>query len=82
MWRNYFTVKQFCNLSEVVARPEDTEVSLMHKVRVATILGTYQALTNFGYLSKEWSYVSKNGSLVSITQWDCPVLRTPQIFKS
>ena len=77
--------KQFCNLSEVVARPEDTEVSLMHKVRVATILGTYQAtLTNFGYLSKEWKEHCEQERLlgVSITgQWDCPVLRTPQIFQ-
>jgi len=46
--------KQFCNLSEVVARAEDTEETLMDKVRVAAILGTYQAtLTNFPYLSEK-----------------------------
>ena len=47
--------KQFCNLSEVVARKEDTEKTLMKKSSLATILGTYQAsLTNFPYLSKQW----------------------------
>src|ERR1039458_9617783 len=47
--------KQFCNLSEVVARAEDTEESLLKKIRIAAILGTYQStLTHFPYLSKEW----------------------------
>lgn len=73
--------KQFCNLSEVVARNEDTEDDLMNKVRVATILGTYQAsLTNFPYLSKEWRKNCEEEALlgVSITgQWDCPALRNP-----
>ncbi|MEK9185470.1 MAG: ribonucleoside-triphosphate reductase, partial [Patescibacteria group bacterium] len=47
--------KQFCNLSEVVARHEDTLESLKRKIKIATILGTYQAsLTKFPYLSKKW----------------------------
>ncbi len=47
--------KQFCNLSEIVAREEDTPGSLMRKMKIATILGTYQStLTSFPYLSKEW----------------------------
>lgn len=66
--------KQFCNLSEVVARSEDTEESLLRKIRLATILGTYQAsLINFPYLSKEWRENCKKEALlgVSITgQWD------------
>jgi ribonucleoside-diphosphate reductase alpha chain len=46
---------QFCNLTSVVCRPEDTEESLIEKVRVATILGTYQSsLTDFPYLTKGW----------------------------
>lgn len=46
--------KQFCNLSEIVAI-EYTEVSLLKKMRIAAILGTYQStLTDFPYLSKEW----------------------------
>jgi len=71
--------KQFCNLSEVVARAEDTEDTLLEKVRVATILGTYQSmLTNFPYLSKEWKENCEEERLlgVSITgQWDCPAVR-------
>ncbi|MBI2109273.1 MAG: ribonucleoside-triphosphate reductase [Parcubacteria group bacterium] len=77
--------KQFCNLSEVVARPEDTEKTLMEKVRVATILGTYQStLTNFPYLSKEWKKNCEEERLlgVSITgQWDCPALRNEKTMQ-
>lgn len=77
--------KQFCNLSEVVARSDDDEESLMEKVRIATILGTYQAtLTNFPYLSKEWKENCEREALlgVSITgQWDCRALRNPSTFR-
>jgi ribonucleoside-triphosphate reductase len=46
---------QFCNLSEVVVRETDTVETLKEKVRLATILGTFQAtLTNFKYLRKIW----------------------------
>ncbi len=74
--------KQFCNLSEVVARAEDTEKTLLKKIRLATILGTYQAsLTNFPYLSKEWKEHCRKEALlgVSITgQWDSKVVRDPK----
>jgi len=47
--------REFCNLSEVVVRPEDTEGTLLKKVKLATILGTFQStLTNFKYVSKDW----------------------------
>ena len=47
--------REFCNLSEVVVRPEDTKESLLQKVRLATILGTFQStLTNFKYVSAAW----------------------------
>jgi ribonucleoside-triphosphate reductase len=76
--------KQFCNLSEVVARADDTEASLLRKVRLATILGTYQAsLTKFPYLSKEWRENSEKERLlgVSITgQWDCPVVGNKEVL--
>lgn len=71
--------KQFCNLSEIVARAEDTEATLLKKVRIATIIGTYQStLTNFPYLSKEWKEHCERERLlgVSITgQWDSPAVR-------
>jgi len=47
--------REFCNLSEVVVRPEDTEDTLLSKVQLATILGTIQStLVNFKYVTKEW----------------------------
>lgn len=77
--------KEFCNLTEVCARKEDTEDTLMEKVRIGAILGTYQAtLTNFGYLSPEWKKNCEEEALlgVSITgQWDCPALRNPNTFR-
>ncbi len=77
--------KQFCNLSEIVARAEDTEKTLLRKIRLAAILGTYQAsLTNFPYLSKEWTNNCKNEALlgVSITgQWDSPAVRNAKTLK-
>lgn len=78
--------KQFCNLSEVVARHSDTVDSLKRKIRVATILGTYQStLTKFPYLSKEWKENCDKERLlgVSITgQWDSPVVRKPEVLKA
>ncbi|MDO8575416.1 MAG: ATP cone domain-containing protein [bacterium] len=77
--------KQFCNLSEIVARSEDTEKSLLRKMKVASILGTYQStLTFFPYLSKEWKTNCEKERLlgVSITgQWDCAVVRKPEVLR-
>ena len=48
--------REFCNLTEVVVRGDDTPETLKRKVRLATILGTFQStLTNFKYLSKKWT---------------------------
>ena len=47
--------REFCNLSEAVIRVGDTEETLMKKVELATILGTFQStLTNFKYVSAMW----------------------------
>ena len=77
--------KQFCNLSEVVARADDTEETLLKKTRIATILGTYQStLTYFPYLSKEWKKNCEKERLlgVSITgQWDSEKVRNPKILE-
>ena len=44
---------QFCNLSEVVVRENDTKKDIQRKVELATILGTWQStLTDFKYLRK------------------------------
>ncbi len=70
--------RQFCNLTEVVARPEDTLDDLIRKVEQATLLGTMQsALTNFRYLGKKWQDNCEEERLlgVSITGiMDCPLL--------
>jgi ribonucleoside-diphosphate reductase alpha chain len=77
--------KSFCNLSEVVARFEDTDATLLKKAKLATILGTYQStLTHFPYLSKDWKENCERERLlgVSITgQWDCPAIRNPEMLK-
>ena len=51
----YLRSKQFCNLTSIVIRPKDTVEDLKRKMRLATIVGTYQAtLLDFGYLNKTW----------------------------
>lgn len=71
--------KQFCNLSEVIARKKDTAESLVRKARIAAILGTYQStLTNFRYISKEWTDHCREESLLGVSisgQWDSPAVR-------
>ncbi len=77
--------KQFCNLSEVVARADDTEETLLKKIRIATIIGTYQSsLTYFPYLSKEWKKNCEKERLlgVSVTgQWDSSLVREPKVLE-
>jgi len=59
---------QFCNLSEVVLRKEDTTESFMNKVELATILGTLQAtLTNFRYLRKKWRDNTEEEALLGVS---------------
>jgi len=60
--------KQFCNLTEIVVRGDDTKESLGRKVRLATILGTWQStLTNFKYLSSEWERNCKEERLLGVS---------------
>lgn len=64
----YLRSKQFCNLTSIVVRPEDTEEDLIRKMKYATIVGTYQAtLTDFGYLSKEWEENCKEEQLLGVS---------------
>jgi len=59
---------QFCNLSEVVVRENDTVETLKEKVRLATILGTFQAtLTNFRYLRKIWQKNTEEERLLGVS---------------
>jgi ribonucleoside-triphosphate reductase len=59
---------QFCNLSEVVVRSEDTIESLLNKVELATILGTFQStLTHFPYLRKIWQKNTEEERLLGVS---------------
>jgi ribonucleoside-diphosphate reductase alpha chain len=59
---------QFCNLTEVVCRVDDTRASLKKKIRMATILGTVQAtMTNFGYLRKRWQNNTEEERLLGVS---------------
>ena len=69
--------KEFCNLSEVVIRVDDDKESLMRKVRLASILGTWQStLTNFKYLSSVWKKNCEEERLLGVSLtgiMDCPM---------
>tara|TARA_R100001440_G_scaffold64005_2_gene84265 strand:- start:2316 stop:4286 length:1971 start_codon:yes stop_codon:yes gene_type:complete len=59
---------QFCNLSEVVVRENDTMKTLKEKVRIATILGTLQStLTDFKYLRKIWKDNTEEERLLGVS---------------
>lgn len=60
--------KQFCNLSEVVARADDTIDSLAEKVEIAAIIGTMQAsLTKFDFLSEKWEKNTREEALLGVS---------------
>lgn len=60
--------REFCNLTEVIVRPEDTVESLTRKVKLASILGTWQAsLTHFPYLSSEWKKNCEEEALLGVS---------------
>ena len=69
--------REFCNLSEVVVRASDTRESLLEKVRLATILGTFQStLVNFKYVSKAWRNNCEEERLLGVSLtgiMDCKV---------
>jgi ribonucleoside-triphosphate reductase len=59
---------EFCNLTEMVVRADDTRESLMKKARLATILGTWQStLTDFRYLSSSWKKNCEDERLLGVS---------------
>lgn len=59
---------QFCNLTEVIVRAEDTLEDLQRKARLATILGTFQStLTHFPYLRKIWRDNTEQERLLGVS---------------
>jgi ribonucleoside-triphosphate reductase (thioredoxin) len=67
-----------CNLSEVVIRKDDSLPDLLEKVRVATIMGTYQSmLTDFRYVRNVWKENQEEERLLGVSLtgiMDHPVL--------
>jgi len=78
---------QFCNLSEVICRAEDNISTLKEKIRLATILGTFQStLTDFGYLRKRWKDTTEEERLLGVSLtgiMDCPAVydATPEALQ-
>lgn len=72
---------QFCNLSSCIVRSEDCLDVLANKIRLATILGTFQAsLTNFPYLRKIWQKNTEEEALLGVSMTgilDNPLLNNP-----
>jgi len=59
---------QFCNLTEVVIRAEDKNKDILRKVRLATILGTFQAsLTNLKRLRRKWTINTEEEALLGVS---------------
>jgi ribonucleoside-diphosphate reductase alpha chain len=59
---------QFCNLSSCIIRSDDTYDSIANKIRLATILGTFQAsLTDFPYLRKVWQKNTEEEALLGVS---------------
>jgi ribonucleoside-triphosphate reductase len=59
---------QFCNLTEVVIRANDSLEDLTRKVRLATVLGTIQSTyTKFPYLRKVWATNTEAERLLGVS---------------
>jgi len=59
---------QFCNLTEVVVRAEDKQKDILRKVRLASILGTFQAsLTNIKRLRPKWVHNTEEEALLGVS---------------
>lgn len=59
---------QFCNLSSVIVRSDDTVDRLRDKIAMATILGTFQStMTHFPYLRKVWQTNTEEERLLGVS---------------
>ena len=59
---------QFCNLTEVIVRPDDGIQDLERKVEIASFLGTLQStLTDFRYLRSVWKRNTEEERLLGVS---------------
>ena len=60
--------KGFCNLTEIIVRPDDSLEDLKAKVALATKIGTWQStLTNFPYLREDWKRNAEEERLLGVS---------------
>jgi ribonucleoside-diphosphate reductase alpha chain len=60
--------KQFCNLTEVILRENDTFDMIKEKIRVATIIGTYQStFTKFKVIDPMWQKNCEEERLLGVS---------------
>ncbi len=75
---------QFCNLTEIVLRPEDTVESITRKAEIATVLGTVQAtFTDFRHLRSRWRQATEEEALLGVSMtgiMDHPALSNPGVL--
>jgi hypothetical protein len=75
---------EFCNLSEIVCREFDTQESLRHKMKLATIIGTYQSsLTNYTYIDPKWKANQELERLLGVSLtgiYDCSTVRDSNVL--
>lgn len=77
---------QFCNLTEIVVRSDDTVDSLKRKARIAAILGTIQSsFTDFKYLRKKWQDTCNEERLLGVSLTgicdNIELLREPEVLE-
>jgi len=74
----------FCNLSEVVVRSGDNFETLARKVKIASIIGTFQStLTDFKYIRKQWRVNAEEERLLGVSMtgiMDHPALNGKQTY--
>ena len=71
--------REFCNLSTVIIKHDDTQDDISRKVRLVSIIGTWQAsLTHFPYLSSEWKKNCEEEALLGVSLTG--ILDNPMMF--
>jgi ribonucleoside-triphosphate reductase len=76
---------QFCNLSNVICRVDDTLDDLKEKVAIATIIGTIQSMaTHFPGLRPQWKENAEKERLLGVGldgQMDSELVRNPEVMR-
>lgn len=77
---------QFCNLSSVIVRPDDSLDTLFEKVEIATIIGTLQSMAeHFPGLRQVWQDNQREERLLGVDLngiMDSPFIRNAEVLRS